>query len=393
MAESEDDEYEEDYEDESFESFPGSNGPEAVTSDAAPGGSGASGGDEVVSLEEYMNRLEQQVAERDEDTNEIMSTITRGLDGLSPPSGHRNHNKASPGRQPSTGSSGKASCKHTEEDDGDYILKKFNVKMSPSKADNEDDFLVKYLRENVLKEKQQSKAAKPIPGAGALSIEEIIRLSEQEKTERGYAEDSSLQVVALKKKIVSLEDRIKRDAEIKTHLKSICSSLKTELLESRQKYDYLYEELQQSKRKGKVKKKNASGQKKDKLSEENQILRDAVAQLQNDGAALNEKVHSLVALNNELNLQLKQSLSRELDWRTAHQELSDRVLKQFNSQMKESSSYPHLHGHANHEHAEDLGYGHVQKARRRPGFKVDSQVRSESDSHIKRSKKRLPPLL
>ena len=137
MAESEDDEYEEDYEDESFESFPGSNGPEAVTSDAAPGDSGASGGDEVVSLEEYMNRLEQQVAERDEDTNEIMSTITRGLDGLSPPSGHRNHNKASPDRQPSTGSSGKVSRKHTEEDDGDYILKKFNVKMSPSKADDE----------------------------------------------------------------------------------------------------------------------------------------------------------------------------------------------------------------------------------------------------------------
>jgi hypothetical protein len=39
-----------------------------------------------------------------------------------------------------------------------------------------------------------------------------------------------------------------------------------------------------------VKKKNAAGQKKDKLSEENQILRDAVVQLQSDEAALNEKV-------------------------------------------------------------------------------------------------------
>ncbi len=79
--------------------------------------------------------------------------------------------------------------------------------------------------------------------------------------------------------------------------------------------------------------------------------------------------------------------------RTAHQELSDRVLKQFNSQMKESQSYSHLHGHANREHVEDAGYGHIQKARRRPEFKVDSQVRSESDGHGKRSKKRLPPLL
>ncbi len=145
MADS-DDEYEEDYEDESFETLPGSSGADAVASDSAAVDSGGqeggtpAGGDEVVSLEEYMSRLEQQAADGDEDTNEIMSTITRGLDGLSPPTGHRNHSKASPVKQIGAGNNGQAFRKQSEDVDEDDILKRFNVKLSPSKVDDEVSF-------------------------------------------------------------------------------------------------------------------------------------------------------------------------------------------------------------------------------------------------------------
>lgn len=127
-----DNEYEEDYEDE-FEPE-GSGEVEASLSppvQAAPcaadcpaGAATAAEGDtEVVSLEEYMKRLEDMPgADGDEDDgNDIMDSITRGLDGLSP--------------SPSARGKGSKYGDDTEEDSDDAILKKFNVQLSPRSKD------------------------------------------------------------------------------------------------------------------------------------------------------------------------------------------------------------------------------------------------------------------
>jgi hypothetical protein len=96
--------------------------------------------------------------------------------------------------------------------------------------------------------------------------------------------------------------------------------------------------------------------------------------------------------------------------RTAHQELSDRVLKQFNNQlhshinnnshhMQASSSVskidhggPRAHRVSDHESVMDLGYGNPHKVNRhRPEFRLDN-LRSESDNQVRRKAKKLPPI-
>ena len=81
--------------------------------------------------------------------------------------------------------------------------------------------------------------------------------------------------------------------------------------------------------------------------------------------------------------------------RSAHQELSDRVLKQLNSpeRKKGSISVGNLHSGApandKSNRLVDQGYG---KPKRRPEFKLDGHVRSESDPRGRRKAKKLPPL-
>ena len=96
--------------------------------------------------------------------------------------------------------------------------------------------------------------------------------------------------------------------------------------------------------------------------------------------------------------------------RTAHQELSDRVLKQFNNQLHSQSNHSAHHMQASssvsridhggsrlqrasdHEAVTDLGYGNPHKVNRhRPEFRLDN-LRSESDNQVKRKAKKLPPI-
>ena len=137
-----DNEYEEDYEDE-FEpegsgdiagspqsprqqqaSGPREKGQEHAPEDATAAAEAVPKGDtEVVSLEEYMKRLEDMPGGDgdDDDGNDIMDSITRGLDGLSP--------------SPSARGKGSKYGGDPEEDSDDAILKKFNVQLSPRSKD------------------------------------------------------------------------------------------------------------------------------------------------------------------------------------------------------------------------------------------------------------------
>lgn len=115
MSMDSDSDYEDDYEDE-FEAgdLPGTQSAGADGRGSPPIDSKC-GGEQAVSLEEYMQQLEDAPGgDDDEDGNDIMSSITRGLDGLSPP----------PSAQ-----AGHASSPH--EDSDDAILKKFNIQLSP----------------------------------------------------------------------------------------------------------------------------------------------------------------------------------------------------------------------------------------------------------------------
>ena len=83
-------------------------------------------------------------------------------------------------------------------------------------------------------------------------------------------------------------------------------------------------------------------------------------------------------------------------YRTAHQELSERVIKQFNSPGKKGSvSVGNLHGVSqSNNRVMDHGYGNVQtkkKQKAKPEFRLD-HIRSESDPSGKRKAKRLPPI-
>ena len=178
------DEYEDDYEDETFEQ-PALNNSGARRDDGnrsspkkdvaqeiheyydedspnSGDGDGAMGASdpEVVSLEEYMTRLETKQKQggnadddTEEDAKEIMAAITRGLDGVSPPSGHRgmkDRNRV-PRRLTSPiethtpsanknvdGRTNSSSRKKRESDDDDAILKKFNIQLTPTKNDDDD---------------------------------------------------------------------------------------------------------------------------------------------------------------------------------------------------------------------------------------------------------------
>lgn len=116
--------YEDDYEDE-FELENSGEGMTQLTADIDNNNDGHSAVEdtEVVSLEEYMKRLEDAVpgdGEDGVDGDDIMDSITRGLDGLSPsPSARRSSLGDKYGHSSPT------------EDSDDAILKKFDVKLSP----------------------------------------------------------------------------------------------------------------------------------------------------------------------------------------------------------------------------------------------------------------------
>ena len=129
------DDYEEEFEPEASEELPtrplschSSNGVHTSSALGAygskPGSSqqaeevSGSNTEEVVSLEEYMKRLEDAPGDDDDEENDIMNSITRGLDGLSP--------------SPSAGKKrGEYNSSPVEEDSDDAILKKFGISISP----------------------------------------------------------------------------------------------------------------------------------------------------------------------------------------------------------------------------------------------------------------------
>lgn len=99
---SDDETYEDDYEEESFE---------PTERAAAAAHEDEDSTEELVSLDDYMKRLDDFPKADNDEENDIMSSITRGLDGLSPP------NKDGDGDGFS--------------DDDDNILRKFNIELTP----------------------------------------------------------------------------------------------------------------------------------------------------------------------------------------------------------------------------------------------------------------------
>lgn len=74
--------------------------------------------------------------------------------------------------------------------------------------------------------------------------------------------------------------------------------------------------LRQAQRRAKASGKAQAAKKANRAAaEENEALRSIIAEMQEADGAAREQIEALAAVNAELNIQLKQSASREIEWR------------------------------------------------------------------------------